>query len=450
MTETDRLLGFLATLTFKDLPNEVVARTKDLILDWFGSTVAGRSARPTKIMEQWANQMGPTTGRSECLTNGRLTSPVFATMVNGASSHVVEQDDVHNGSVVHPGATVIPAALATAQDLGVSGRELILGIVSGYEMAIRVGRYLGPSHYEVFHTSGTAGTLGAAVAVGKILGLSEDRLRDAVGSAGTQAAGLWEFLRDAADSKQLHTAKAGADGLLSAYGSHWGLLGARQILEGPQGMGVAFSQSPRPEALSQGMGERWAVLETSLKWHASCRHTHPSADALEQVMMGHNLSWEDIESVEAHVHQAAIDVLGPAVEARTIHQSKFSMPFVLALIALKGHASITDFTEENLHDPDIRDLMRRVSMVQDGEVERAYPERWVGRVRVTTRRGSEYVGKVDVPKGDPGNFLSREVIQQKVERLARFGGVRDERMVSRAIALIEDLDILTVPHFTGE
>lgn len=450
MTDTDRLLGFLATLTFKDLPNEVEARTKDLILDWFGSTLAGRSARPTKIMEQWTNQMGPTTGRSECLTNGRLTSPVFATMVNGASSHVVEQDDVHNGSVVHPGATVIPAALATAQDVGVSGRELILGIVSGYEMAIRVGRYLGPSHYEVFHTSGTAGTLGAAVAVGKILGLSEDQLRDAVGSAGTQAAGLWEFLRDAADSKQLHTAKAGADGLLSAYGAHWGLLGARQILEGPQGMGVAYSQSPRPEALSEGMGERWAVLETSLKWHASCRHTHPSADALEQVMVGHNLSWEDIESVEAHVHQAAIDVLGPAAEARTIHQSKFSMPFVLALMALKGHASIADFTEENLHDPDIRDLMRRVSMVQDAEVERAYPERWIGRVRVTTRRGSEYVGKVDVPKGDPGNFLSREVIQQKVERLARYGGVRDERMVTRAVALIEDLDILTVPHFTGE
>ncbi len=449
MADTDRLLEFLAPLTFDDLPDEVVVRTLDLILDWLGSTLAGRLARPTQIMDAWANHMGPKTGRAECLGNGRLTSPVFAAMVNGAASHVVEQDDVHNGSVVHPGATVIPAALAAAQDREVSGRDLILSIVAGYEMAIRVGRFLGPSHYKIFHTSGTAGTLGAAVAAGKILGLSADRLRHAVGSAGTQAAGLWEFLRDAADSKQLHIAKAASDGLLSAYGAEWGLLGARQILEGPQGLGTAFSKSTRPEALSSRLGESWAVLETSLKWHASCRHTHPSADALEQVMVEHHLSWDDIETVEAHVHQAAIDVLGPAEEARTIHQSKFSMPFVLSLIAIKGHAAISDFNEDTLHDASIRQLMKRVTMVQDDEVEQAYPERWLGRVRVTTKDGHEYRGQVDVPKGDPGNFLSRAVIKEKVLRLARYGGIEDENRVLRAMGLVEDLEgMATVPRLT--
>ena len=419
--DTDTLVQFLVGLKFAVLPETVVQRTEDLLLDWLGSALAGRNARPTRVMETWAERMGPADGRAECLTNGRHSSVVFAALVNGAASHVVEQDDVHNGSVVHPGATVIPAALATAQDFGTTGSDLVCAVVAGYEAAVRVGRFLGPSHYKIFHTSGTAGTIGAAVAVGKLLGLGYEAMRDALGSAGTQAAGLWEFLRDGADSKQLHTAKAGADGVLAAYGASWGLKGARQILEGAQGMGAGLSRAMTPRALSRGLGKNWAVMETSLKWHASCRHTHPAADALAQVLQREQVFWKDIEMVQARVHQAAIDVLEPAREAVSIHQSKFSMPFVLSLIAVKGQASLGDFTEENLKDPDIRAFMDRVSMILDPEVEAVYPEKWLGRVEVVTKDGRSLVGKVDVPRGDPENFLSREVIREKVMRLAAFG-----------------------------
>ena len=112
---------------------------------------------------------------------------------------------------------VFPAALAIAQQRGASGRDFLPAAVAGYEVGIRVGEFLGRSHYKVFHTTGTAGTLAAAAAAGKLLGLHAGRrCCDAFGSAGTQAAGLWEFLRDAADSKQLHTGKAAADGLIAA------------------------------------------------------------------------------------------------------------------------------------------------------------------------------------------------------------------------------------------
>lgn len=436
---TDALLQFVVQLSFDSLPRAVVERTEDLLLDWLGSVLAGRKARPTKVMEAWAHQMGPSGGRAECLTDGHCTSPLFAAMVNGAASHVVEQDDVHNGAVVHPGATVIPAVLATAQDVGATGHQVILAIVAGYEVVIRVGRFLGPSHYQIFHTTGTAGTLGAAVATGKLLGLGSDAMRDALGTAGTQAAGLWEFLRDAADSKQLHTAKAGADGLLAAYAAAWGLKGAQQILEGPKGLGAGLSRGVNEKALSDGLGERWGVMETSLKWYASCRHTHPAADALDQVMVQDGVSWNLIERVEAQVHQAAIDVLEPARDATTIHQSKFSMPFVLSLIALRGHASIDDFTEENLRNADIRAFMSRVSMVLNPEVEQAYPEHWLGRVRVVTKDGREIVGRVDVPRGDPGNFLSREVIRDKVKRLAMFGFDVLPEWLPSAMAIMEDM-----------
>src|SRR5206468_8672504 len=137
---------------------------------------------------------------SEILTSRARTSPFFAALVNGAASHVVEQDDVHNASVFHPGTVVFPPLLAAAQAEGASGRELIAAAVVGYEAGARIGAFLGRSHYRVFHTTGTAGTPASAAAVAHLLGCDATIMLHALGSAGTQASGLWEFLRDAADS----------------------------------------------------------------------------------------------------------------------------------------------------------------------------------------------------------------------------------------------------------
>lgn len=412
--------SFLAGLRYEDLPEEVVERTKDFFLDWAASALAGRAARPVEALENFAETMGPETGASEVLTSRRRTSPLFAALVNAASSHVVEQDDVHNGSVFHPATVVFPAALAAAQQTGASGRDFITASAAGYEAGIRVGEFLGRSHYKVFHTTGTAGTLAAAVAVSRLLGADEEEMLHALGSAGTQAAGLWEFLRDAADSKQLHTAKAAADGLLSAYLARDGFTGAKRILEGKQGMSAGMSSDADPAKLTEGLGERWAVLETSFKYHASCRHTHPAADALLSGMKKHDLAAEDIESVRARVHEAAIDVLGPVKDPETIHQSKFSMGFVLALIASRGTAGLDDFTEDSLRDPELRAFHDKVEMVLDEEVDAAYPRRWIGLVDIQTKSGDIITSRVDVPKGDPENTLSRQEIEEKARKLAGY------------------------------
>ncbi len=438
--DTDAMLSFTANLKFDDLPQAVVERASALMVDFMGSVFAGAASHQTRVLSELARAMGPSTGRAAVLPTGEWSSPLFASLVNGASAHVVEQDDVHNGSVVHPGATVLPAALATAQDLQCSGQDLVLAMVVGYEVAIRVGRFLGTSHYRVFHTSGTAGTVGAALSSAKLLGLDEAGMRNALGNAGTQAAGLWEFLRDAADSKQLHTGKAGADGIVAAYGARMGLKGAHQILEGAQGMAAGMSDNPNPRALSRGLGRDWAILETSVKFHASCRHTHPTADALLSVLTENHIDWHHIASVRARVHQAAVDVLKPAQAAATVHQAKFSMPFVLALIAVRGRASIADFHEQSLSDPAIRAFMKRVDMVFDPEVEEQYPERWIGRVEVVGDDGHQFEGRADYPLGDPENFLSHEQLIDKFRRLAAFGGFTDTEGIEK---LVHDLENIT-------
>ena len=443
--ETRQLASYLAGLRFEDIPEEVVARTEELFLDWIPSALAGKNARPVEALERFAQTMGPEDGPSEILVSRRRSSPLFAALVNAASSHVVEQDDVHNESVFHPATVVFPAALAAAQQTGASGRDFITASIVGYETGVRVGTFLGRSHYQTFHTTGTAGTLAAAAAVAHLLGANAETMLQAIGSAGTQAAGLWEFLRDAADSKQLHAAKAAADGLLAAYIARDGFTGATHILEGKQGMAAGMSSDADPARLVEELGESWAVLDTSFKFHASCRHTHPAADALLRTMQENGLAADRISRVRARVHGAAIDVLGPVTDPRTVHQAKFSMGFVLALIALRGVAGIEDFTDESIRDPELRAFHDRVEMVFDPEIDAAYPRRWIGLVEVETTDGHEFTSRVEVPKGDPGNPLSRAEIEDKARRLAAFrdGASTDEigRVIERAWNLAHEPDV---------
>ncbi|MBT0623083.1 MmgE/PrpD family protein [Pseudomonas fluorescens] len=434
MSHTQALCRFLAELNDEQLPENVLARTEDLYLDWLACALASKGAHPIPLFERYAHKMGPSSGPAQIIVSGASSSAYFAALVNGASSHLVEQDDLHNSSVLHPATVVFPAALAAAQDLGKSGRELLLASVAGYEAGIRIGEFMGRSHYRIFHTTATVGTLAAAVAVGKLLDFNEEQFINLLGSAGTQAAGLWEFLRDAADSKQLHTAKAAADGLLAAYLTADGLTGARNILEGDQGLAAGMSSDAQPSRLSAGLGTRWALLETSFKFHASCRHTHPAADALLDLMQREGLGADQIARVETHVHQGAIDVLGRVAVPATVHQAKFSMGTVLGLIAVHGKAGLTEFHHLALTDPAVASFRDKVSMTLDPEVDGAYPQRWLGRVSVTTTDGRTLHGAIDEPKGDPGNTLNREALADKFQRLTRFS---DARTPAQADALID-------------
>jgi len=444
---TRALAQFAATLQFSDIPAPVLRRAEDLFLDWLASALAGKGARPVESIARFMQAMGPTDGPSEVLIHRRGSSPLVAAVVNAAASHFAEQDDVHNGSVFHPAAVVFPAALAVAQALGRSGAELLTASVVGYEVGIRVGEFLGRSHYRIFHTTGTAGTVAAAAAVGRLLNLSVDQMAHAFGSAGTQAAGLWEFLRTAADSKQLHTAHATGAGLTAAYLAADGFTGARQIFDGPQGMAAGMSSDADPARLADRLGSRWALAETSFKFHASCRHTHPAADALQHLMREHHLAADAVAQVTAQVHQAALDVLGPVVDPQTVHQAKFSMGTVLGLVAVQGRAGLTEF-DADYRSPAVLAFRDKVDMVLDPEVDSAYPARWIGKVQVQTTDGRHLAARVDEPKGDPGNTLDRAELEDKAQRLAAYQGGASPAEMRGVIAQVWSLaDAVRVPRW---
>jgi 2-methylcitrate dehydratase PrpD len=218
--------------------------------------------------------------------------------------------------------------------------------------------------------------------------------------------------------------------MTAAYLAQDGFTGARRILEGTQGLAAGMSTDADLAKLTDRLGSRWALAETSFKFHASCRHTHPAADALQHAMKEHGLKASDIASVITHVHQGAIDVLGPVVDPKTVHQSKFSMGTVLALIALRNSADLAGF-DQALKDGAVTAFRDKVTMELDEEVDTAYPQRWIGKVTVKTTDGRSLTGRVDEPKGDPGNTLSRPEIEEKTLRLGTYQGAATESQVKK-------------------
>lgn len=435
MNSTSQLAEFLSKTRYEDIPESVIEGMKALVLDWLGSALSGKSFYPSNLFRHYANLMGPKDGSSTIFGSDQKSSPYFAALVNGASSHLLEQDDLHNSSVFHPATVVFPAILAAGEELSISGKDFLLAAVMGYEAGIRIGEFLGRTHYQVFHTTSTVGSLSAAIAVGKLMQFNKEQMLNLIGSAATQSAGLWAFLEDAADSKQLHTAKANANGVLAAYMTREGLTGAKNALESLQGLARGMSQDQDEKYLSDQLGDRWASIETSFKYHASCRHTHPAGDALLKLLEEYRLSYKKITKIEAHVHQAAIDVLGPVENPQTIHQAKFSMGTVIGLLAVHGKAGLFEFAQYALTDREVLAIKDKVSMILDLDIDQAYPKEWQGKVIVETDDGNRYEMFLRYPKGDPENPLTHEELEEKFKKLLHFSG--DELLLSKSRELMD-------------
>ncbi len=437
MTISQRLAEFIGKASYETLPPDVHDMAKLCFLDWLGAAVAGTGALPTDIVVDLVHEFG---GNEEAtvVPTGNRTASVWAAFVNGAASHVVETDDIHRTGLLHPGVVVIPAALAMAEREGSSGRDLLTAIAVGYELGIRAGQALGPTHYEKFHTTGTAGTFGAAAAAGKLLALDNEQLVWALGSAGTQAAGVWEFLVDGAMSKQLHAGKAAMNGALSALLAQRGFTAAERIFDGEKGFLKATSRDVRLERLTDGLGDRWEMLGTSFKPYAACRHIHSAVDATLQALRGRQLPPREVERLTVRLYGAALD-LCERVEATTPYAAKFNIPFVLATAVRYGKVGPEAFTEERLEERDIKELTRRVVLKRDDELDEMYPAKWPAIVEIVTRDGRREEVRVDTPRGDPENPMSREDLASKFRDMTRkhLPAAKIERYLQIALRLDE-------------
>ncbi|MDY6821942.1 MAG: MmgE/PrpD family protein, partial [Deferribacterota bacterium] len=208
---TEYLCDFIVAVKYENLPKKTINIAKLSLLDFYGSTIAGSSTKAGKIFFDTFCDLGEKK-ESTILGSGNKTSSLIAAFINAGCSHILEFDDIHKGSTVHPAAPIIPVCIALSEKFNLSGKRLIEAIVAGYDTAIRIGEAVNPSHYYYWHNTATCGVFGAAAAAGKLLDLNKDELVNALGNAGSLAAGLWEFISEGAMTKHLHPANAAKNG----------------------------------------------------------------------------------------------------------------------------------------------------------------------------------------------------------------------------------------------
>jgi 2-methylcitrate dehydratase PrpD len=432
---SNRLAGYFCGVTFDDLEADHIERMKVFFLDWLGSAYAGKDLPPIRMMREVVRSLGGTP-EATSIPDGNKTSCLLASLVNGASSHIVEMDDLHRESILHPAAAILPAVLAAGERGRISGKDLIVAISVGYEVGIRVALAAGPSHYRFWHTTATCGTFGAAAGAAKAMLLSEEQFAWAIGSAGTQAAGLWEFLGESAMSKQLHPGKAAMNGLLSALLAKEGFTGAKRILEGEKGFFRATSQDFDESRCIADLGKVFHSERNSIKYHASCGHTHSAVDAVLLATRGRALRPSEVETVDLWVYQAAIDLLGN-IDPKTPYLAKFNLPFCVATALCYGRVQPGDFTPASLEDRDLMQMMKKITVAGAPDLTAAYPRKWPARVTITLKDGQRLDGANDYPKGDPENPLSERELITKFRSLTEgaLSPPRADALIGRVMGL---------------
>ena len=338
----------------------------------------------------------------------------------GGLAHILEMDDLHRDSVVHPGSVVIPAAWAIAEERDLGGIAFLKAVLAGYEACCRVGMAVGKAHYRVWHNTSTCGPFGSAMAVAELIQLSEDQCVWALGNAGTQSSGLWEFLASGAMSKHLHTARGAESGVLAALLAGQGFTGPDRILEGDKGFFAGLCADPIPQAILADPDRPWELTRTSIKPWPCCRHTHPAIDAA--IELHGRLKGAPLKSVHVGAYHAALDVCDRP-QPDDPYSAKFSLQHCVAVALSDGLVVQESFNADaRRRNAASRD---KVELALSRDVDSAYPAAWGVELAVETMDGRKLAVTRREAKGDPENQLSTTELSAKARQLLVEGGMAD-------------------------
>ena len=280
------LAKFVISTTSSSLTENLKTKLKELFLDYLGvSASAATSSDSSPIfLKAILAFAGKTQGESTVLTKGSKFLPQYAALLNGAWCHTYDFDDTHADAVLHPGSSLISAALAEAESRDATGMEFILALAVGYEIACRLGMALGLGAYtRGFHNTGTAGLYGSIAAVCKLRGSSEEIIQNAFGLACSKAAGSMQFLENGSWNKRLHPGWAAHDALLCVELAEAGVIGSAKPLEGKYGVLHNYSESSDPSKLTARLGSDWVFTRTSCKPFPACRMTHGQIEMIGMI-----------------------------------------------------------------------------------------------------------------------------------------------------------------------
>lgn len=429
---------FAAALQYDAIPAPVVDRIKRDLLDWIGCSIAGSIDPASKPIRAIDALMG---GPKQAGVFGapKMTDMRSAAMMNAYYSHIMEMDDVDRASISHPASCIFPAVLALAGETAksASGKEMLASVVAGFEVMLRIGAAVTPAHYKVFHTTATTGVFGGAAASARLLGLNAERTAWAIGNAGTSSCGLWQFNRDGAMSKFIHTGYAASNGLFVALLAREGFSGPIHVLEGEQGFFVGYARQDVNFDLFRDFGKFWRAGEISFKPYPCCRHTHSAIDAA--IEMHKLLAGEAVKSVKLHTYNTALNIAGKRLPT-TERQAKFSITYCVASAMLRGGMKQRDFEGAALQDPSVLALQEKIEVIDDPAINACVPKNWPCRLEVETVSGRTLTAQVQSPTGDPEADVSWAQLEDKFRQMTE--AALDTAQQDEIIAICRDFESL--------
>jgi 2-methylcitrate dehydratase PrpD len=431
----ERFAQYAIDFRNQPIPAEVLHHAKRAVIDWYAAVVPGAVVAPATLLEK-ARAEDLDRGAARLIL-GRAATARTAALINGTAAHAVEVDDIFKFGIFHPGAPTISAALAAAQDIGASGEQFLRAVIVGYEISTRIGAAMGRAHYKYWHNTGTVGTFGAAAACAELYGLDQAGFAHTLATCATFAAGLQQAFRIDSMSKPLHSGHAAEAGLLAAQAAREGVTGSLDVMEGDAGFGRAMSDGPDWDKALSTLGHDFHITMMTFKNHACCGHTFAAIDGAQQLQQQLGVDAGQIQQVHVGTYKPALDVAG-IENPKSAAEARFSLKYVVANALLHGSVRLAAFEPERLSDPATRELMRRIELVVDPELNSSFPGQRGARVTMSTRDGRSQTYLQPARKGDPELPLSDRDLDDKYLELA--GPVYGDTAARKRLTMLWELE----------
>ncbi|UYO93563.1 MmgE/PrpD family protein [Pollutimonas sp. M17] len=436
------LASFASDLRWEDVPASLQAKLLDHVVDTIGVMFAGLDMPSCESARLAAAEWGDADHATLVGLDTRAPAS-SAAFVNALHGRIHTYDDTYEPGTLHPGSPVIATCLAMAERLGADGRCFLGSAIAGYEVAARVAAAVSPGHYAYgFHNTGTCSVFGTTAAAAKLLGLDKKKFAETLGLAGAAAAGLRQHQIDGSmfDSA-LHGARAAQSGVMLAQMGAHGAGGPPGILDGPMGFCKVMGPSGDPARLDAGLGSRYEFSQMTIKPYPTCRFAHgPTAAALD-LRQAHDIKAEQIASVEIAAFRQSIEVCDrPALNSAL--DATFSHQYSVTLALVHGAVSLDMIRHPETAGALAHDLLQRVKVVHDAELEQDFPRCWPHRVSIVMRDGRRYATRIDYPPGRTSpisaSVVDAKFIQNSAPYLGDDGAIQALEAL-RSIAAASDI-----------
>jgi 2-methylcitrate dehydratase PrpD len=415
MYVVERFAAFAEASRQAPIAPEVLHHAKRAVIDWYAALLPGAVVPPATALER---ALADELDRGEArLALGRPATVRAAALINGSAAHTVEVDDIFRDGIYHPGAPTIPAALALAQARRASGEAFLRAVIVGYEISTRIGAAMGRAHYRYWHNTGTIGCFGAAAAAAELLQLDTKRFAHALATVATFSAGLQQAFRMDSMSKPLHAGHAAEAGVTAALAAAEGVTGSLDVMEGEAGYGRAMGDGPDWAKALATLGHDFHITRMTFKNHACCGHTFAAIDGALAVQSQLGVPARDIERVRVGTYRAGLEV-AHYEDPHTPAEARFSLKYVVASALAHGSVRLAAFEPPRLEDALTREVMRRVDVAIDPELDSTFPGQRAARVSIVARDGRRAEHLQPTRKGDPDAPLSDPELEAKYLELA--------------------------------